>query len=477
MNSTQTYFGVHTYRPSCPPHALLTPSPPIPSPHPKTKKACGRENQRQPAAQQPATDALRIHSGDAAKKCAGTHQGLPRRALAARSGECGRRGNRGSALVSYFGASYNTMDVGCPAEGVYEQCSAGSGGTVIVESWSATSRRIPGLFVRLLRKCDEDRCQTSAPAFTTTTIIANLHHPSGTTENLSQVEKQQNERQRKFSHSRGVAPATQLDYPLFGNGAGGGPRRRPLRGRPEALPPPGPPAPAAVGTPKEEDEEDNKGHGKSSRTAAGGRKFPPAAAVAGAAASAMSALPFPSGRGVARTSGGPASGEIGAGSGAEGSGGQGGPSSWPQKPGPPPWPPEASSNNGYVNGAVGAPGGGGGAGGLAYNAGAAVVPRGGASGVGGARAGPFSGTNGSVRPDGGGSTFGRGYGAAPPGVSSPPVEAFRGGGGGAHGLRKRPGARIIGFGACSLEGGGRGGGRGDGISGCPPLGHFLVSPC
>lgn len=32
-----------------------------------------------------------------------------------------------------------------------------------------------------------------------------------------QVEKQQNDRQRIFSHSRGVAPATQLDYPLFGN--------------------------------------------------------------------------------------------------------------------------------------------------------------------------------------------------------------------------------------------------------------------
>ncbi|CAN0457015.1 unnamed protein product, partial [Hapterophycus canaliculatus] len=96
------------------------------------------------------------------------------------------------------------------------------------------------------------------------------------------VEKQQNERQRKFSHSRGVAPATQLDYPLFGNSTGG-PRRRPMRGRPDAPPPPRPPAPAAVVTPQVEDEEDNKGHGKSSR--------------AGAAASAVAALPFPSGNG------------------------------------------------------------------------------------------------------------------------------------------------------------------------------------
>ncbi|CAM9698238.1 unnamed protein product, partial [Choristocarpus tenellus] len=35
------------------------------------------------------------------------------------------------------------------------------------------------------------------------------------------VEKQQNDRQRIFSHSRGVAPMAQLDYPLFGGGGGG----------------------------------------------------------------------------------------------------------------------------------------------------------------------------------------------------------------------------------------------------------------
>eukprot|EP00904_Undaria_pinnatifida_P010314 jgi/Undpi1/6412/HiC_scaffold_20.g08893.m1 len=81
------------------------------------------------------------------------------------------------------------------------------------------------------------------------------------------VEKQQNDRQRIFSHSRGVTPAAQLDYPLFGgsssssntnrystynndnydNSVGGsssnntGLRSRPAR-RPVA--PPSPPAPA-----------------------------------------------------------------------------------------------------------------------------------------------------------------------------------------------------------------------------------------
>lgn len=60
----------------------------------------------------------------------------------------------------------------------------------------------------------------------------------------SQVEKQQNDRQRIFSHSRGVAPAAQLDYPLFGNGGNNNGLRSRAPRRPAAPPPrPQPPMP------------------------------------------------------------------------------------------------------------------------------------------------------------------------------------------------------------------------------------------
>lgn len=217
-----------------------------------------------------------------------------------------------------------------------------------------------------------------------------------------QVEKQQSERQRKFSHSRGVAPATQLDYPLFGSGAGagpGGPRRRPLRGRPEA--PPAPPPTSAA--PPGGDDEDNKGHG------AGGARGGRAAGAGGrlgssTAAAIASSLPFPSGRPGGRVRGAGAGG---------GSGDQGGPS-WPQKPGPPPWP---AQGNGNVNGDGNGHGPGHGM-------------------------GPLPGGGGGVSVVGGVSTssgtYGRGYGAAPTGVPFPPQEPPRGGGR-STGLRKRPG--------------------------------------
>lgn len=78
-------------------------------------------------------------------------------------------------------------------------------------------------------------------------------------ERTAQVEKQQNERQRIFSHSRGVAPATQLDYPLFGGGGttnAVGLRNRAMR-RPasdppqpqRAVPPPAPPRRGEDGRP------------------------------------------------------------------------------------------------------------------------------------------------------------------------------------------------------------------------------------
>eukprot|EP00903_Cladosiphon_okamuranus_P010356 g9799.t1 len=204
------------------------------------------------------------------------------------------------------------------------------------------------------------------------------------------VEKQQNERQRKFSHSRGVAPATQLDYPLFGNGgaSGSGPRRR---GRPSA-PPPRPP-PAAAGPP-DDDDEDNKGH--KNKTMSG--RAPGVGLAASTAAAVVSSLPFPS----ARPGGGTATVAGRAG------GGNSDGSSWPQKPGPPPWPAQ-----GY-NGAAGAPPGVS----EAYEATSAPTHSNG---------GDFGG-------------HGRGYGngGAPPGVPLHPPEPPRASSG-ATGLRKRPG--------------------------------------
>lgn len=245
------------------------------------------------------------------------------------------------------------------------------------------------------------------------------------------MEKQQNERQRKFSHSRGVAPATQLDYPLFGNGATsgiGGPRRRPMRGRPSAPPPAPTPAPGV------DDDEDNKGHRKS----VGGVK-----GVAAPVASSLP-LPFPSGN---RGGGVGRSGGLGIGD-AGGAGGQSG-SSWPQKPGPPPWPAEGnSSNSGSCGGGLGAAtmGMGYGAGVTPAEATASVNGHGGVFAGGGAMAVPFRGADGGVSPAAGrnGSNDSayreRRYDpAAPPGAPLPSTEAIKGGGAGAAGLRKRPG--------------------------------------
>lgn len=229
----------------------------------------------------------------------------------------------------------------------------------------------------------------------------NFSHEARKRPTTTQVEKQQNERQRKFSHSRGVAPATQLDYPLFGNGASG-PRRR---GRPAAPPPP--PAPAAAG-PLDGDDEDNKGHKTSGRAAGVGLAASTAAAV-------VSSLPFPSGRpggGVGRSSGG-----VTGGSG--GSGGQGG-SSWPQKPGPPPWPAERYANKGSAVAPPGVLGAGGP--GFGHGAGATSAP---------------AHSNGSGF-SGHGRGLGNGRGGAPPGVPLHPPEPPRASSG-ATGLRKRPG--------------------------------------
>eukprot|EP00752_Nemacystus_decipiens_P010318 g9193.t1 len=236
------------------------------------------------------------------------------------------------------------------------------------------------------------------------------------------VEKQQNERQRKFSHSRGVAPATQLDYPLFGNGTSG-PRRR---GRPSA-PLPRPPAPAAA--PLDVDDEDNKGHKPSGRAAGVGL------AASTAAAAVVSSMPFPSGKpggGVGSSGGGVAAGSGGSGGSGGGRGGQGG-SSWPQKPGPPPWPPggygigAGGGGTGYGNGAAGAPPVGGGALGAAGS--------GFGRGAGGTSAPAHSNGSGFR---GHGQGLGYGHGGAPPGAPLRPPEPPRASSG-ATGLRKRSG--------------------------------------
>ncbi|CBN77692.1 Soluble NSF Attachment Protein (SNAP) Receptor (SNARE) [Ectocarpus siliculosus] len=219
------------------------------------------------------------------------------------------------------------------------------------------------------------------------------------------VEKQQNERQRKFSHSRGVAPATQLDYPFFGSsagGAGGGARRR----RPTAnLPSPPSPAP-------DEDDEDNKGHKHGPRR--GGK--------------AASVLPFPSGNG-----------------GTRGGGGTGG-SSWPQKSAvPPPWSAEGGRNSNGNNFLTGVGKGGYdtvGAMPRATETAAATAAAARTDSNGGFRAGPhtappFGSANGYV-PSAAGGGSGSAHAAAPPGFPAPPTEASRGGGR-ATGLRKRPG--------------------------------------
>ncbi|CAN0356293.1 unnamed protein product, partial [Ectocarpus sp. 12 AP-2014] len=219
------------------------------------------------------------------------------------------------------------------------------------------------------------------------------------------VEKQQNERQRKFSHSRGVAPATQLDYPLFGSsggGAGGGARRR----RPTAnLPSPPPPLP-------DEDDEDNKGHKHGPRR--GGK--------------AASMLPFPSGNGGTR------------------GGGTGG-SSWPQKSAvPPPWSAEGGRNGNGNNFSTSVGKGGYDAVGAmpraTESAAAAAAAAARTDSNGGFRAGPhtappFGSANGYV-PSAAGGGSGRAHAAAPPGFPPPPTGASRGGGR-ATGLRKRPG--------------------------------------
>lgn len=76
-----------------------------------------------------------------------------------------------------------------------------------------------------------------------------------------QVEKQQNDRQRIFSHSVGVTPAVQLDYPMFGgggnaynnaNGLRARKMRRPAAQNPQsqlAYPPPAPPRGGEDGRP------------------------------------------------------------------------------------------------------------------------------------------------------------------------------------------------------------------------------------